>query len=1076
MHKQHSFSRSIVRNTTLALGLWLASQSPLGMVVGLESTAQAADEERRVLKARDVDEGAQLNEEYARMAEEKRMESIRRLKELLSRGVDGETKAEMMLRLADLYFQQGRYLYLKEMAAFDVEFDACFNDDNCNTEKMNPDNSGSHSWQQKSIKLYQSILRSYPRYARADQATFFLGSALQDLGEADDAVESFKKLVKLYPQSSYVPDAYVLIGEYYFDNDNAFGALKAYQKATQFTDSPKYAFAMYKLGWCYYNVGDYGKGIETMKAVVTYSMNQGSDAKGIQLQDEALKDLVRFFADAGAMNEAYEYFTKLGKKDLIRSMLKRLATMYFEQGKFDQSVETYRRLILEDPTSEDNPDYQAEIISAYRKIGQKERTLEEVDRLLRDYGATSSWARANASNPAAVKDATKKIEENLRRVAVDYHAEARKLEKSRRPEAPQVYALARQAYTTYLREFPDGEHAYEVRYAFGELLYKTKDFVGAFEQYMAVVKLDPQGKHSKFCAESSIFAAEEQVKLEGGALASGKVSADADNAKEPQALTEWEQRLVDACAQYATLYPDDKKAINAIYKSGYMLYNKYRFEEAAEQFKLVINMDPRSSNASQAAELILDSFVVRENWQALKDNAKFYHDKEGLGGAKFKKETYEVYERASFKVIEVNLAADSDKGKAADAFVAFYEEFPEATTAAQALNNASIYYYDTDRVDDAVKVRHILVEDPKFGAKTKYYYNQIAALGYDYETIADFDRASFYYEKLWALYPEEKKKVEKDGGDGAGLEAKAGDAIFTAAVFRNGLGEWEKGIGNYNEFTTVFESDDRVADIRIRVAKIYEDQGKLQEAANAYKAFYSKVPAGGTIDQEYFSRLHYGQLLTQLNKKREADKVYEETITKYEKYIADGGQTGAPTEFVAEMMFTLAKPSLDEYLTLEIKGRGKGASRKAEDKALGDSLSAKSKALVDVRTTFTEVVTTGAGEWGLAALVALGQGFENMGAALRDGDKPFYLTEEQDELYSMAIEDKAYVWDEKAVNAYALALEKSYELTIYNENTALATRRLGELRPDDFPGLREQLLEARWTSSKQKSFDYEDSL
>ena len=45
-----------------------------------------------------------------------------------------------------------------------------------------------------------------------------------------------------------------------------------------------------------------------------------------------------------------------------------------------------------------------------------------------------------------------------------------------------------------------------------------------------------------------------------------------------------------------------------------------------------------------------------------------------------------------------------------------------------------------DGVDDAVKVRHILVEDPKFGDKTKYYYDQVAALGYDYETIADYEK------------------------------------------------------------------------------------------------------------------------------------------------------------------------------------------------------------------------------------------------------------------------------------------------------------------------------------------------
>ena len=111
-------------------------------------------------------------------------------------------------------------------------------------------------------------------------------------------------------------------------------------------------------------------------------------------------------------------------------------------------------------------------------------------------------------------DATKKIEENLRRVAVDYHNEARKLEKSRHGDAMKVSDLARQAYGTYLTEFTEGEHIYNVRYAYGELLYKLKDYVGAFEQYMAVVAIDPNGKHSLFCAESAIFAAEEQVKKE----------------------------------------------------------------------------------------------------------------------------------------------------------------------------------------------------------------------------------------------------------------------------------------------------------------------------------------------------------------------------------------------------------------------------------------------------------------------------------------------------------------------------------------------------------------------------------
>ncbi len=1059
-----------IRILPVALALALASIAPSAFA------ADAKDEERRVMSARQVDTTANVSEEMAKIAESKRLEAISRLKDLLGKGVEGDQKAEMMLRLADLYFQQGRFLYLKEMATFDVAYDKCFNTEGCDTDKLKADNAGSREWQEKSIRLYENILTNYPRYARADQATFFLGSALQDVGRREDSVEAFKKLVKLYQDSSYVPDAYVLIGEYYFETNNAYAALRAYLKATSFTASEKYPFAMYKLAWCYYNVGDYTSAIDTMKTVVSYGQGMTAEQKkGVNLEDEALKDLVRFFADAGAMNDAYEYFTKLGKKDLIQAMLARLATTYYEQGKFDQAIETYRRLIAEDPNGAKCPDYQGEIINAFRKMGQRDRTLEEIDRLLRDYGKTSAWARTNASNPNVVADATRRIEENLRRAAVEYHNEAKTLEKGRHKDAGPTYQLARQAYASYLNEFAKDEHAYDVRYAYGELLYHLKDFKGAYDQYMNVVDINPTGKYSKFCAEAAIFAAEEQVKLEGGGDASGKVTASAkDSKKEALPLTDWEQKLVDACRKYAELFPNDTKVRNVIYKSAYLLYNKYRFEDAATQFRVVIKMEPSSKEAETAAELILDSFVIREDWKNLKENAKFYYDQEGLGSAKFKTETYGVYQRSSFKLIETEFDKDKDKGKAADAFVAFYGEFPEADTAAQALNNASIYYYDTSRLADAMKVRHILIDDPKFGPKVKYYYDQIGALGYDYESIANFERSAFYYEKLWALFPEESKKLGKDKPDElAKMSGKAADAIYSAAVFRNAMGEWEAAIANYGQFITAFASDPRSTETKITIARIYEDHGRPDEAGAAFMAFYTKPPAGAPEELLYFSRLHHGRVLTADGEKAKADKLYADTVAMWKKA---GQPKGPPTEFVAEMMYVLAQPTLGKYMELKIKGAGKAAGKKAEDKALIDSLGAKSKALLGTQVAFTEIVGTGAGEWGLASLVALGKAYENMADTLRTGAVPFYLTDDQIEIYQMGIEDKAYTQIEKAVEAYKLALEKSFELTLYNENTAYATRQLGVLRPQEYPGLNEVLVEGRYTSQKVRNFEPEQGL
>ena len=74
----------------------------------------------------------------------------------------------------------------------------------------------------------------------------------------------------------------MLIGEYYFNvKANAFGALKAYKKASPPSPTaPSTAYAMYKLGWSYYNVGDYDQAIDTMKTVVTYAMSAGRPDPG----------------------------------------------------------------------------------------------------------------------------------------------------------------------------------------------------------------------------------------------------------------------------------------------------------------------------------------------------------------------------------------------------------------------------------------------------------------------------------------------------------------------------------------------------------------------------------------------------------------------------------------------------------------------------------------------------------------------------------------------------------------------------------------------------------------------------
>jgi len=131
-------------------------------------------------------------------------------------------------------------------------------------------------------------------------------------------------------------------------------------------------------------------------------------------------------------------------------------------------------------------------------------------------------------------------------------------------------------------------------------------------------------------------------------------------------------------------------------------------------------------------------------------------------------------------------------------------------------------------------------------------------------------------------------------------------------------------------------------------------------------------------------------------------------------------EPAAPTASLDEVNAALA-----DFKTLKMDGAPAGSSKKAEDAALTSSLKVISMALKKLEGDATALVQSsgddvnGRGQ----ALFVLGQAYQHMAHALRTSKKPFYLDASDVEIYVMALEDKAYVQDEKAINAYRLVLE-----------------------------------------------------
>ena len=1033
-----------------SLPLLLAMGSALLYSPGVDAQER---EERRVLRASEVTR-EQVSAEYRKLARQKRHQEMEFAEDLLRRGhLEGDRSAEMMLRLADLYFQEGRDIYMTEMESYEAEFDACFNNPNCDTEGMAADNDRSHKWQAKSIRLYKRILQQFPNFRRADEATFYLATALQDTGNREKGINYFKTLVRSYPDSGYVPDAFVQIGEYYFDENNAYRALQAYRKAAKFRDSEKFGFALYKLAWCYYNVAEYGKAIDTMKRVVALegSQEQAEQRRrsGIQLSEEALKDLVRFFADAGDMDGAIQYFTQLGKTDLIRSMLKRLAATYLEQGKFEQTIQTYRRLIARDPNAADTPDYQDEIIKAYLKMGKKQEAVEEIEKLRRTYGAGSNWARQNAADADAIKTAQSGIERNLRTVAQNFHEEARKLRGGR--SATEAFNLAKHAYTVYIQDFPDSKYTYDMRYQFAELLYKIKEYDTAFAQYMKVVSIDTAGQHSKFCAESAIHAADAMIKKTGKTKVP-KGSTD------PVELNEWETNLLTALDQFAKMFPEDKKTKDSIYRSAYLLYDHNQFEEASSRFRTVIRMDPRSGEAEKAAHLILDSLGLVEDWKTLREVAKDFLSQENLGSNRFKKEMAEVYENSTFKLVEVNHEAKEDWMGAAEGFWAFYGEFPESKNADRALNNAAVYFAKEGARSKAIAARRIIVE--KF-EESDFFDDQLALLAYDLERQASFEEAAALYEQLYAKDPKHEK---------------ASIAIYTAAKFREAMGDWEQAISNYRAYIKSYPDREEPSAklLPLDIARIYESNGKWNKASKAFYDFFTQRDTEGiSPDQLLFARLHYGKALLELNQNRKTLAHYQKSLDWYRSEINKGAEFVLGKNFAGEMMFALSQDAFEAYLELALSGPTGKVNRKREDQILSKQLEAKKESLAAMEQVFADIVQTGAGEWAIASIVRLAQLYDDMAETFLNSHTPDYLeNERQRRFYQSGMKNYANTYMEKALGEYNKALTKAFDINLYNEYTETAAARRSEILPIDFPVMVEELIDPEYTSSAATTMSF----
>ena len=108
----------------------------------------------------------------------------------------------------------------------------------------------------------------------------------------------------------------------------------------------------------------------------------------------------------------------------------RLANVYFDGGKWDPAVKTYRLIIEENGNDPEAPAYQANIVKAYEGQRMRDKVRVELKKLVDTYRPASEWAQANSRNKSALASAYDLTEGSMRELVTDYHQEAQKTKAS----------------------------------------------------------------------------------------------------------------------------------------------------------------------------------------------------------------------------------------------------------------------------------------------------------------------------------------------------------------------------------------------------------------------------------------------------------------------------------------------------------------------------------------------------------------------------------------------------------------------------------------------------------------------
>ena len=192
---------------------------------------------------------------------------------------------------------------------------------------------------QAAIKNYTNLKDQYPKWCQnnnasnpaqstgcTDEVLYYLAYEYEQALNLDQARKVYLELIQSWPNSKFIPNAYLAFGELFFNEaqgDPTKWALaeQSYSEVIKYPapENKVWGYAHYKLGYVYWNKGDFARAMSELKKTIDYGTQYSSLPNAEQLATSARRDIIPIYALAGDPKRAYDFIKPLSGDSGVNS-------------------------------------------------------------------------------------------------------------------------------------------------------------------------------------------------------------------------------------------------------------------------------------------------------------------------------------------------------------------------------------------------------------------------------------------------------------------------------------------------------------------------------------------------------------------------------------------------------------------------------------------------------------------------------------------------------------------------------------------------------------------------------------